>query len=99
MMRASKFLLLAVALFLAPNAGRAQSPEPIIVEAASSGAVAAKTPKPAEQDPVSLQGAIELLEQIKAANAELLKKQEATLQHLDELGQAADQLKAFSKRG
>ncbi len=98
-MRASKFLLLAMALFLAPNVGRAQSPAPVVVEAASSAPVAEKaTPSPA-QDPTSLQAAIELLEQMKAANAELLKKQEATLQQLDELRQAAEQLKIFSKRG
>jgi hypothetical protein len=36
---------------------------------------------------------------MKATNAETLKKQEAVLQQLDELQKAAEQMKAFGKRG
>lgn len=36
---------------------------------------------------------------MKAANEEMLRKQEATLQQLDEIQKAAEQLKIFSKRG
>ena len=36
---------------------------------------------------------------MKAANAETLKKQETTLQQLDELQKAAEQIKVFTKRG
>jgi hypothetical protein len=101
MLRAAKLFLLFVALFLAASLGRAQSPAPIVVEAASSSttSVAAKPQAPATKDPVSLEAAIRSLEEMKAANAELLKKQQATLQRLDELQQAAEQLKIFSKRG
>ena len=35
---------------------------------------------------------------MKVANDELLKKQEAALQRLDELQKAADELKIFGKR-
>jgi len=38
------------------------------------------------------------LEEVKAANAETIKKQEAMLQQLDELQKAAAQLKIFSHR-
>lgn len=40
-----------------------------------------------------------MLQQMKAANEEILKKQQDTLQRLDELQKAAEQLKVFSKRG
>ena len=40
-----------------------------------------------------------MLQEIKAANEEMLKKQEAALQQLDELQKAADEIKVFSKRG
>jgi len=35
---------------------------------------------------------------MKTANAEVLKKQEATLQALEELQKAADEIKIFGKR-
>jgi hypothetical protein len=40
-----------------------------------------------------------MLQQMKVANEDILKKQEATLQRLDEIQKAAEQLKVFSKRG
>lgn len=40
-----------------------------------------------------------LLQTIKAKNAELLTKQEATLQALDEAAKTAEQIKIFAKRG
>jgi hypothetical protein len=50
-------------------------------------------------DSASLASAIKLLHEMKAANAETLKKQEAVLQQLDELQKASEQMKAFGKRG
>ena len=75
---------------------RAQSPQ-IIVQAAN-----AATPAPVQvvvtQDNNSLPAAIKLLEQLKAANEETLKRQEAALQQLDEISKAADQIKIFAHR-
>jgi hypothetical protein len=48
---------------------------------------------------ISIPDAIKLLEQIKAANDEVLAKQKAALERLDELQDAADQLRIFVKRG
>jgi hypothetical protein len=91
-------LLLGLPLLLA-LALQAQSPAPIIVQAAS----AAPTPPPvaasATQDSDSIPAAIKLLEQMKATNAEILKRQQASLEQLDEMQKAAEQLKIFSKRG
>lgn len=78
---------------------RAQSPAPIVLQAASPAAVTATLPTATTQSSASVEAAIKLLEQMKAKNEETLKKQEAALQQLDELQQAADQLKIFSKRG
>jgi hypothetical protein len=51
------------------------------------------------QNSGSVETAINVLEQMKAKNEETLKKQGAALQQLDELQQAADQVKIFGKRG
>jgi hypothetical protein len=97
MMRALTLPLLIVTLPLACpfHALRAQSPPPIIVQAAPSATPAAATPAPVPKDPE----AFKTLREMKAANEEVLKKQEATLQRLDEIQKAAEQLKVFSKRG
>ncbi len=51
------------------------------------------------ENQVTTQAAIQTLEKIKAANDEVLKRQLATLQQLEEIQQAADELKIFAKRG
>ncbi len=79
---------------------RAQSPVPIVIQAASPAAVTATLPTTATmQNSASVETAIKLLEEMKAKNEEMLKKQGAALQQLDELQQAAEQMKIFSKRG
>jgi hypothetical protein len=99
--------LLFMSIFAAMSvfAAKAQSPAPIVVQAASAATVsseaasAATVSAPAAQDFEALQTALKSLQEIKAANDETLKKQEATLQQLDELQKAADQVKIFGKRG
>lgn len=83
---------------LAVSAAKAQSPTPIIVQAASALPAAPKT-SAAAATVSSIPDAIKLLEQLKAANDEVLAKQKAALERLDELEQAADQLRIFAKRG
>ena len=80
-------------------AAKAQSPSPIIVQAASPATAPATTSTSALQSSDAVQAAIKMLQEMKTANEEMLKKQEATLQQLDEIQKAADQLKIFSKRG
>jgi hypothetical protein len=99
--------LLFVLIFAAMSvfAAKAQSPAPIVVQAASAATVsseaasAATVSAPAAQDFEALGTALKSLQEIKAANDETLKKQEAALQQLDELQKAADQVKIFGKRG
>ena len=80
------------------NTANAQSPTPIIVQAAS--AIPPKSTAPAPVAAVSsVADAIKLLEKIEADNDEVLAKQKAALEKLDELQEAADQLRIFAKRG
>ena len=80
----------------------AQTPMPVIVPANSDAQMqdgkAPSAPGPAESS-AALDNAIQLLQQTQTANEELLKTQEATLQQIDDLQKAAEQLKIFSKRG
>jgi cell shape-determining protein MreC len=96
--RPLKVLLVVIASLGA--IAQAQSPTPIIVQAANSAATATSS-KPAAiaAEVQSTPEAIKLLEQIKAANDEVLAKQKAALERLEELRDAADQLKIFAKRG
>jgi cell shape-determining protein MreC len=76
---------------------RGQTSVPIILQAAaSSPAVVAKSAATPEID---LKATLQLLQDMQATNAATIKKQEAALAVLDELEQAANELKIFSKRG
>jgi hypothetical protein len=88
------FLVLAVA--------GAQSPPPVIVQAANSTAAVTSTSSKSVASAGDVQStvdAIKLLEKIKAENDEVLAKQKAALEKLDEIQAAADQLRIFAKRG
>jgi mRNA-degrading endonuclease toxin of MazEF toxin-antitoxin module len=100
-MRAQALTLLVFTMTLAvvPNSLRAQSPTPIVVQAATTTAATTATAIPVAKDSEANQVAVRMLQQMKAVNEDLLKKQEATLQRLDEIQKAAEQLKIFSKRG
>jgi hypothetical protein len=93
------FLLLPIALAI--GLSHAQTPM-IVVPAASPAPVTTTTTATVATSPsdsTSLASVIKLLDEMKAANAETLKKQEAVLQQLDELQKASEQMKAFGKRG
>jgi cell shape-determining protein MreC len=76
---------------------RGQTSVPTILQAASPApAVVAKSAAAPEID---LKATLQLLQDMQATNAATIKKQEAALAVLDELEQAANELKIFSKRG
>ncbi|HEX4638154.1 MAG TPA: hypothetical protein VH170_01575 [Chthoniobacterales bacterium] len=98
MIRAKPFFLLP--LVIGVVALNAQSPAPIIVQPANAvTSVKSTTAAPAPATTQSIPDAIKALEQIKAGNAEVLAKQKAALEKLDELQEAADQMRIFGKRG
>ena len=70
----------------------------LIVQAANSATPAPAATTTAAQNASSLRDTIKSLQEIKAANAETLKKQEAALQQLEEMQKAADQLRIFAHR-
>ena len=91
------FLFLFLIAIVAVNA---QSPAPVIVQPANAAATSTSSKATATSaETQSIPGAIRLLEQAKAANAEVLAKQKAALEKLDELQDAANQLRIFAKRG
>jgi hypothetical protein len=74
----------------------AQTQQPVIVPAQNvPPAVAAPQPGPAMS---GAEGVMQTLQQMKATNADLLRKQQATLQQLDELEKAIEQVKIYSRR-
>ena len=97
-MRAKILILVAgAAVMFAGSVTQAQSPMPVIVPAAN--AVATPKPVATTNSSATVQAALKLLQEMKTANEETLKKQAAMLEQLDELEKAADQIKIFSKRG
>lgn len=81
------------------SATRAQSPMPTIVPVANANAAGVAQPsKPVVADEGD-QATIKMLQEMKAANREILRKQEAALAALDELEKAAEQIRILSKRG
>lgn len=74
----------------------AQSPVPVVVQAATP-TVASKTSPPAANAD-SAQAVLKMLQEMKAANEETLRKQAATLAHLDEMEKLADQIRITTKR-
>jgi hypothetical protein len=100
------FILLIATAALIVSHSSVKSQQPIIVQAAngaratsSPAAPISTTQSSSTASPEAFVIAIRTLEQIKSGNAEVLKRQEATLQRLDEIQQAAEELKVFSKRG
>lgn len=96
MKTAAYFLLSLMALGLAS----AQTPAPMVVPAEPAPNVsAAPIVKSIPPAAAPAGNALQIMQALKATNDDLLNKQTATLQRLDELQKAADQLKIYSKRG
>jgi hypothetical protein len=75
----------------------AQSPAPVIVQAATPATTSPPAPVAAEKTS-SIPDALKMLREMKAANEETLRKQAATLEQLDELEKTADQIKIYARR-
>jgi hypothetical protein len=80
----------------------AQTPAPVVIQAATSVPAAAATvaaPNSAASTGLDNRIILQLLQEMQATNAATIKKQEATLLTIDALQKAAEELKIFSKRG
>ncbi len=70
---------------------------PIVVPAMTP--TTAQGPAAAAVTTAATQTTLKALQAIKAANDEILKQQTATLEKLDELEKAANEIRIYSKRG
>jgi hypothetical protein len=95
-MRTLILSLIAAALVICT--ATAQTPMPIVVPAMTPGKTT-QGPVTAAVATTSAQTALKALQAIKMANDEILKQQTATLQKLDEIEKAANELRIYSKRG
>jgi len=91
-------ILTAVAFALFLSTGVGQTPMPIVVPAMTP-ATTAQSPVTAAVTTASTQTTLKVLQAIKSANDEILKQQAATLQKLDEMEKAAQEIRIYSKRG
>ena len=81
----------------------AQSNQPLVIQAVGQSPSSTTKPATAIQTaaavPAASDSTLKLLQDIKAANAAVLSKQAETLQQLDDLQKAADEMRIYSKRG
>lgn len=94
-MRTLLFSILSAAALV--SIANAQSPKPIVVPAMTP-ASSSQSPTPAST-PASTETILKALQAMKAANEEILKQQAATLQKLDEIEKAANEIRIYTKRG
>jgi hypothetical protein len=93
-MRAFLFSMMAIATLATTDA---QSPMPVVVPAMTPAP--AQSPVAAAVTTASTQTTLKALQAIKAANDQLLKEQVATLEKLDEMEKAANEIRIYTKRG
>jgi hypothetical protein len=93
-----RFVALAILLAALVDVLPAQSPVPVIVPTATPAAKSSQSPG-SSSNSASLQAALKMLQELKAANEETLRKQAATLEQLDEMEKQAEQIKIYTKRG
>ena len=75
----------------------AQSQAPIVVPAAAPNAAAPRV-APANPNSESTAAMLKVLQDMKTANEQTLKKQGAALQQLDELEKVAEQIRLYTRR-
>jgi hypothetical protein len=95
-MRALILSLIAAAFVVFTAAG--QTPMPIVVPAMTP-ANTTQSSVTAAATTTSTQTTLKALQALKLANDEILKQQAATLEKLDEIEKAANELRIYSKRG
>lgn len=98
-MRKTGLLGASAAMVLGALFAFAQSPAPVVVPPAPDSVPAASAPPAHPSSTESdLNEEIELLQELKAKNEDALRKQQASLEVLDQLQKDADQIRIFTKR-
>ena len=87
-----------IAFVLGVSGVNAQSPKPIVVPAMTP-ATTNQSPAAAAVTAAASQTTLKMLQAVKAANDEILNQQKTTLEKLDEMEKAANELRIYTKRG
>jgi hypothetical protein len=100
----TSILSLVMAVVTVGSIVNAQSPTPVVVMPAMTPATKTQTATTtttttAASTTASTQTVLKTLQAMKAANDEILKQQAATLQKLDEIEKAAQEIRIYTKRG
>ncbi|PYJ88363.1 MAG: hypothetical protein DME70_04215 [Verrucomicrobia bacterium] len=90
-------LLILSLIAVVVSIASAQTPMPIVVPAMTPSTT--QSPAAAAVTTASTQTALKALQAMKAANEEILKQQIATLEKLDEIEKAANEIRIYTKRG
>ena len=90
-------ILSLVATTLLASNSVAQTPMPVVVPAMTPAT--SQSPAAAAVSAAATQTTLKALQAIKAANDEILKQQAATLEKLDEMEKAANDIRINTKRG
>ncbi len=94
-------IITLLGLSIAAATTNAQAPEPVVVQASGRTATASTAGAPAaadSEDGASKADLLQSLQQLKAANDEIVKRQLATLEQLEEIEKAAAEIKIFAGR-
>ncbi|HSU86593.1 MAG TPA: hypothetical protein VLI42_07660 [Chthoniobacterales bacterium] len=89
----------SIVCLLCLRSSEGQMAAPVIIQAATPAPAGVVKPDGPPTLETGAQSTVQLLQEMQAANAATIKKQEAALATLDELQKAAEELKIFSKRG
>ena len=92
------FIFSLIAFAFAASEINSQTPTPIVVPAMTPAATN-QTPVTGAVATAATQTTLKALQALKAANDEILKQQKATLEKLDEMEKAANEIRIYTKRG
>ena len=92
------FIFPIIACALSASSINAQSPTPIVIPAMTP-ATATQSPAAAAVTTAAAQTTLKSLQAVKASNEEILNQQKATLEKLDEMEKAANDIRIYTKRG
>ncbi len=93
-----KRAILLILICCAAPAALVKSQSPALTVAPATTVTSARTTTAVTAAPADLSATLKELQQMKTANDQLIQRQTAMLQHLDELQQGAQQLRVFSSR-
>lgn len=93
-----KITTAVVAAFISVSVVKAQGPAQMPPAPPQSASTSPAPSAGGEQDAAAKAALVQALQKLKAANDDILKRQLATLQQMDDLAKAAEEMKVFTLR-